>query len=96
MNKNILKFDEWAILNKDYAMELGHRKAVAHILTMIFKAKGESGINYNVIDLGCGNGWVVREFKEHSLCVDAHGIDGSKLEKWRIEWILQFIGRASL
>ena len=78
MNKNILKFDEWAILNKDLGMEIGHSKSVAHMLKIIFSQKEKSLMNYNVLDLGCGNGWVVRKLKEHSLCKEAHGIDGAK------------------
>ncbi len=77
MNKNILTFDEWAILNKDQGMEKGHNASVQHMLKNIFEYYEKNGQQYSVIDLGCGNGWVVRKFKEHSLCKSAHGIDGA-------------------
>ena len=77
MNKNILTFDEWAILNKDQGMEKGHEKSVQHMLSVIFKYHEMKKKKYSIIDIGCGNGWVVRKFKAHSLCINAHGIDGA-------------------
>ena len=77
MNKNILTFDEWAILGKDQGMEKGHNASVRHMLNNVFTHYEKNGQQYSVIDLGCGNGWVVRKFKEHSLCKLAHGLDGA-------------------
>ena len=77
MNKNILTFDEWAILGKDQGMEKGHNASVNHMLIKIFKYYEKKNKQYSVIDFGCGNGWVVRKFKEHSLCKCAHGLDGA-------------------
>ena len=37
MNKNIMTFDEWAILGKDEGMERGHHKSVEHMFKMILK-----------------------------------------------------------
>ena len=34
--------------------------------------------NFSAIDVGCGNGWVVRLFDEHQMCNYAEGIDGAK------------------
>ena len=75
MNKNIMTFDEWAILGKDEGMERGHHNSVEHMFKMIEEKKYK---NYSAIDFGCGNGWVVRKFKESSLCKDAHGLDGAQ------------------
>jgi len=75
MNKNIMTFDEWAILGKDEGMERGHYNSVKHMFNMIEEKKYK---NYSAIDFGCGNGWVVRKFKESSLCKDAHGLDGAQ------------------
>ena len=36
MNKNILTFDEWAVLGKDQGMEKGHHASVQHMLNNIF------------------------------------------------------------
>ena len=77
MNKNILTFDEWAVLGKDQGMEKGHNASVQHMLKNIFTHYEKKGQKYSAIDLGCGNGWVVRKFKEHSLCNVAHGLDGA-------------------
>ena len=74
MNKNIKTFDEWAILNKDEGMEKGHHASVAHMLDIIKKKYTKK---YSIIDFGCGNGWVVRRFKNDSLCKSAHGLDGA-------------------
>ena len=74
MNKNIMTFDEWAILGKDEGMERGHHKSVEHMFKMILEKNYK---NYTALDLGCGNGWVVRKFKDYSLCDDAHGLDGA-------------------
>jgi len=74
MNKNIKTFDEWAMLNKDEGMEKGHNASVAHMLDIFKKIYIQK---YSVIDFGCGNGWVVRRFKNDSLCKSAHGLDGA-------------------
>ena len=74
MNKNIMTFDEWAIMNKDEGMEKGHHASVEHMFQLLDKTYKEK---YSVIDFGCGNGWVVRKFKNHSLCKVAHGLDGA-------------------
>lgn len=74
MNKNIMTFDEWAILGKDEGMERGHHKSVEHMFKMILEKNYK---NYTALDLGCGNGWVVRKFKNYSLCDHAHGLDGA-------------------
>lgn len=76
MNKNILTFNEWALIGKDEGMEIGHAASVSHMLKLIFKKYKQE--NFSVIDLGCGNGWVVRKMKENPLCELACGIDGSK------------------
>ena len=77
MNKNILTFDEWAILGKDEGMEKGHHASVKHMTKQIFNYYQKYNKKYSLLDLGCGNGWVVRKFKEHSLCIMAHGVDGA-------------------
>ena len=77
MNKNIMTFDSWAILNKDEGMEKGHHTPVKHMLKLIFEYYQKNNQKYSAIDIGCGNGWVVRKFNNHSLCTKAHGIDGA-------------------
>ena len=70
-----MTFDEWAILGKDEGMERGHHNSVEHMFKIILNTKKH---DYSIIDFGCGNGWVVRKFKEHSACIAAHGLDGAK------------------
>ena len=78
MNKNIMTFDSWAILNKDEGMEKGHHAPVKHMLKLIFEYHQKNNQKYSAIDIGCGNGWVIRKFNNHSLCTMAHGIDGAE------------------
>ena len=47
MNKNILTFDEWAILGKDKGMEKGHNASVQHMLKDIFKYYEKNGKQYS-------------------------------------------------
>ena len=70
-------FDDWAKLGKDAGMETGHSGAVEEMLTFIFGKMDENNRKYTAIDVGCGNGWVVRKFIENRNCEFAIGIDGS-------------------
>ena len=72
-----MTFDEWAILGKDEGMEKGHHNSVQHMLSDVFEYYQKNNQKYSVLDLGCGNGWVIRKFKKHSLCEFAHGLDGA-------------------
>ena len=73
MDKVRKKFDEWAINGKAEAMEKEHGKNVSSFLNKInFK------IPFSFLDVGCGNGWVVRKIAGESLCKKALGIDKSK------------------
>ena len=72
-----MTFDEWAILGKDEGMEKGHHNSVEHMLRDVFECYQKNNQKYSVIDVGCGNGWVIRRFKKHSLCYCAHGLDGA-------------------
>ena len=71
-------FHDWAIAGKDVGMEKGHSSAVSEMLNFIFQEAEKSQKEYTAIDVGCGNGWVVRLLKEHPLCSLAEGIDGAK------------------
>ena len=67
------KFDEWAINGKAEAMEKEHGKNVAIFLDKIHFDK-----NFSFLDVGCGNGWVVRKIAKNPICLKAIGIDKSK------------------
>ena len=66
-------FDKWAQNGKAEEMEEGHGKNVSKFLkTIPFDEK------FTFLDVGCGNGWVVRKIAEKKNCKKAIGIDKSK------------------
>lgn len=76
-NINIDIFDKWALKNKDKGMEEGHAPSVGKMINVIKDRTNISDNNFKFLDLGCGNGWVVRKFSNDKLCQLAIGIDGS-------------------
>ena len=48
-------FDAWALNGRDLSMEKGHSKAVNKFLRSI-----DFTDSFSFLDVGCGNGWVVR------------------------------------
>ena len=78
MRKATDVFHDWALAGKDLGMEKGHSHAVNQMLEFIFKKAEKSMQNFSAIDVGCGNGWVVRLFDEQHMCNYAEGIDGAK------------------
>ncbi|MDC0330350.1 class I SAM-dependent methyltransferase [Nitrosopumilus sp.] len=67
------KFDEWAINGKAESMEKGHGVNVLKFLKKILFNKP-----FSFLDVGCGNGWVIRYISNISKCKKAMGIDKSK------------------
>ena len=67
------KFDEWAINGKAESMEKGHGVNVLKFLKKISFNKP-----FSFLDVGCGNGWVIRHISNISTCKKAIGIDKSK------------------
>ena len=53
-------------------MEKGHSKAVNKFLRSI-----DFTDSFSFLDVGCGNGWVVRAMAEHAKCAHSLGIDVS-------------------
>ena len=78
MRKATDVFGEWAEKGKDIGMEKGHATAVNEMVTFALKERKRIGKNFSFLDLGCGNGWVVRNVSNDSLCNRAVGIDGAK------------------
>ena len=72
MDKTAALFDDWADRNKDIGMENGHRTAVLKLIESITIDQP-----FSFLDIGCGNGWLVRQFRQHPLCTFAMGIDKS-------------------
>jgi trans-aconitate methyltransferase len=77
MNINIDTFNEWALLDKDKGMEDGHASSVSKIFEIISTQKSIIDNSFKFLDLGCGNGWVVRKILENKNCIYALGIDGA-------------------
>lgn len=71
-------FGEWAVQGKDLGMEKGHAAAVQEMLDFALVERERMNKKFSFLDLGCGNGWVVRKVSKDSLCSHAHGIDGAK------------------
>lgn len=66
-------FDRWSMEGMDKQMERGHAYAVQAMLKAIKVSQP-----FDFLDIGCGNGWVVRQVSKHRLCRSAWGIDVSE------------------
>ena len=71
-------FGEWAEKGKDIGMEKGHALAVEDMISFATQERTNLKRNFSFLDLGCGNGWVVRMLENNQLCVRSIGIDGAK------------------
>ena len=69
-------FSEWARIGKDAGMETGHAPAVNEILNAALSEL--NGRDFEAIDAGCGNGWVVRLLNNIPSCTRAMGVDGAE------------------
>lgn len=68
------KFDAWARSGKAEAMEKGHANSVEKIL----QSAKFGGKEFTFLDIGCGNGWVVRKIvASYPPCTKCIGIDKS-------------------
>jgi len=66
-------FDEWAQNGRAEHMEEEHGKNVLKFLESISFDKP-----FTFLDVGCGNGWVIRKIVRENNCKKAIGIDKSK------------------
>jgi len=78
MKKAIDIFGEWAEQGKDVGMENTHSMPVNDMIDFALKERANIGKNFSFLDLGCGNGWVVRDVAQNKLCDRSVGIDGAK------------------
>jgi len=74
--KAINLFNKWVELKKDDGMELNHTPSVDFMLNLIPKDILKK--KFRFLDLGCGNGWVVRKMSQYQNCVHAVGVDGAE------------------
>jgi predicted TPR repeat methyltransferase len=70
-------FHEWALMGKDVGMEKGHEAAVDEMLAFAISEIATLGKRFHALDVGCGNGWVVRKLASHPHCSRAVGIDAA-------------------
>lgn len=73
MDKVRKTFDEWAQNGRAELMEAEHGKNVSKFLQTISFEKP-----FTFLDVGCGNGWVVKKISKEKNCTKAVGIDKSK------------------
>jgi len=66
-------FDKWAKIGRAELMEREHTKTVLRFLRSVSFKK-----DFSFLDIGCGNGWVVRKISKIETCKKAVGIDKSK------------------
>ena len=74
MDKTSKLFDVWANTGRSEDMEKGHGTTVNQFLDCLSTKK-----NFRFLDIGCGNGWVVRKMSQKPSCIKAIGIDKSKM-----------------
>ena len=68
-------FNKWVDLGKDDGMVINHRPSVDYMISLIPPSKINK--QFSFIDIGCGNGWVVKQVASMSKCSCAVGIDGA-------------------
>ena len=73
MDKVKVTFDKWAKNGRSELMEKEHSKTVLKFLN---SRKFEKSFSF--LDVGCGNGWVVRKISQMRNCKRVVGIDKSK------------------
>ena len=73
MDKTAKVFDRWATAGRSEEMEEGHGVTVGKFLDSISFEKP-----FSFLDIGCGNGWVVRKIAQLTKCKKAVGIEKSK------------------
>jgi len=78
-------FDKWAQNGKAELMEIEHGGNVSKFLQTISFDKP-----FTFLDVGCGNGWVVRKIAKEKNCKKSTGIDKSK------KMILEAIKKTSM
>ena len=82
--KAISLFNKWVELGKDDGMEKNHAPSVNAMLELI-PSKFTSS-NFDFLDIGCGNGWLVNKVSKLKNCSKSVGVDGAKkmIEKARL------------
>ena len=75
-NNPIKTFNSWAKENKDIGMEKNHAPSVEYMISQIPSNIQKN--KFSFLDIGCGNGWVVRKMNDLTNCIKSVGMDGAK------------------
>ena len=67
MKKATEIFGKWAEEGKDIGMETGHANSVNEMLDYALQERSNLEKKFSFLDLGCGNGWVVRNVSKNPL-----------------------------
>ncbi len=78
MNTNINTFNNWALDDRDESMAKGHYKPVMYMIDFSKSISNNFDKPFRFLDIGCGNGWVIREMMKNKHCQLAQGIDGAE------------------
>tara|TARA_Y100001968_G_scaffold54490_1_gene45705 strand:- start:1056 stop:1709 length:654 start_codon:yes stop_codon:yes gene_type:complete len=70
-------FDQWAEIGKDEGMEKGHAASVDKMFDILSDNYPNKNID-SALDVGCGNGWLVRKIGEKFPNAERFGIDGAE------------------
>ena len=73
----IEEFNNWAKIGKDLGMENGHARSVSQMIN-IFDRRFDTKNIKSMLDLGCGNGWMLRKLASKYNLNIGLGIDGSE------------------
>ena len=71
-------FDNWAINGKDKGMEEGHSLSVDRMVEIASKRISNKKSRISMLDIGCGNGWMLRKVLNIYPHFEGMGIDGAK------------------
>jgi len=70
-------FNEWAINGKDIGMEKGHATAVGRMIEIAKEQILDINPSSSILDIGCGNGWMLRKILSLYPKSSGLGIDGA-------------------
>lgn len=77
-NSAINIFNDWAKSGRDKGMEKGHNISGSRIIQIVDGIiKNESDKKISILDIGCGNGWMLRKIKDIYTNAYCLGVDGS-------------------
>ena len=70
-------FDHWAINGKDKGMEEGHSLSADRMIEIAYKKISNRKFGFSVLDVGCGNGWMLRKILSNFPNSTGMGVDGA-------------------